>query len=82
MAVRRLLLKSGFGSLYGDFFAAKGAIFNDSWTEQESPWEIGVALSMPGQFLGGSVMILYDDRGRWTFGFELGGPYQGHKLIP
>lgn len=82
VAVRRLLLKGGFGSLYGDFFAAKGAIFNDSWTEQESPWEIGVALSMPGQFLGGSVMVLYDDRGRWTFGFELGGPYQGHKLIP
>ncbi len=83
LGVRRLLWESVLlGPIYGDLFVVRGALFDEDWDEVASPWEAGLALALPGKMLGGRVLVLYDDEGNVTFGFEVGSDFRRREIIP
>ncbi len=83
LGVRRLLWESVLlGPIYGDLFVVRGALFDEEWDEVASPWEAGLALAVPGKMLGGRVLVVYDDEGNVTFGFELGSDFRRREIIP
>ena len=64
---------SWWGSVRGEIFAAYGMIMED-WEKTNDAWEVGVALSIPGQLLNGRVLLVFDDDSEFTLGFTLGIP--------
>jgi NTE family protein len=80
--LQKPLLKGGVFPVYGELFFTQGYLFDSSWSKEEQSWETGVAAFVPGRFLGGRVFVVYDDQGDITFGFEVGGPFQGFSHIP
>ncbi len=80
--LQRALWKNGVVPVYGELFFTQGYLFDSSWSREEDSWETGVAAFIPGRLLGGRVFVVYDDEGEFTFGFEIGGPFQGFSHIP
>jgi NTE family protein len=64
---------SWWGSLRGDVFATYGVVMDD-WSRVDDAWETGVAISVPGQFLNGKVLLVYNDGGELVVGFAIGIP--------
>lgn len=79
---RRLLHKSVLGPLYGELYYARGYGWDSDWGREASPWEAGVSVSIPGDLVEGEFLLMYSEDDEWTIGFELGGPYRGHRVIP
>ncbi|MDO9509262.1 MAG: patatin-like phospholipase family protein [Thermovirgaceae bacterium] len=82
IGVRRVFLKSWWGTINLDLFATAGQTYDSSWTSQERVWETGLALSLPGRVFDGKILVLYDDRSEWTFGFTIGRPSWEDDPLP
>ncbi len=72
--LRHPLVQTWWGGLNADLFVGAGATYDGGWGKMEDAWEVGVALSVPSAFFGGSIYAVYDDRSDWTFGFSIGAP--------
>jgi NTE family protein len=72
---------SWWGAVRGEIFAGYGMIM-DNWSLKDDAWEAGVALSIPGQFLNGKVLIVYDNHGELTIGYTLGVPDWSNRQVP
>lgn len=77
----RNFYNSWWGAIRGEVFAAYGMVMDD-WDRTKDAWELGVALSVPGQFLNGKILMIYDDGGEVTFGFTLGIPRWWGSPLP
>jgi NTE family protein len=71
LGIGRNFLNSWWGAVRGEVFAGYGVIMDD-WSKRDDAWELGVALSVPGEFLNGKLLLVYDDRGEFSFGYTLG----------
>ena len=81
VGVGRDFYSSWWGSLRGEFFATYGMVMN-GWRQEKDAWETGLALSVPGQFVNGKVLLVYDDRGELTVGFTVGMPRWWDSPLP
>jgi len=72
---------SWWGALRGEVFAGYGLAMDD-WERVNDAWELGIALSVPGQFLNGKLLMIYDDGGELTFGIKLGVPRWWGSPLP
>lgn len=77
----RNFYNSWWGAVRGEVFAAYGMVMED-WSRTNDAWELGLALSVPGQFLNGKILMIYDDGGEFTFGFTLGIPRWWGSPLP
>lgn len=77
----RNFYNSWWGTVRGEIFGAYGMVMED-WERTQDAWELGLALSIPGQFLNGKVLLIYDDGGEFTFGITLGIPRWWGSPLP
>ena len=82
VAFRRVFQRSLWGTVNLDILANVGQSYGPSWERLESAWEAGLALSLPGGFLNGRLLAIYDDRSEWTFGFTIGRPLWDTDPMP
>lgn len=66
-------LKEGSGNpLEAELFGGQGYIWDNDGSQIDSPWEVGLALTVPTNLIDAKIMAIYDDRQDWTFGFTIG----------
>ena len=82
IALRRELKRSWWGSMNIDLFGAVGGTFDSDWSNIDQPWEAGVAVSFPNNFLGGQFFVLYNDESEVVYGFTLGRPLPVKDPLP
>lgn len=82
IALRRVFRKSWWGTINIDLFANAGQTYGPSWERLDSAWETGISLSLPGRFFSGRLLVIYDDRSEWTFGFTIGRPLWDSDPLP
>ncbi|MDR3164067.1 MAG: patatin-like phospholipase family protein [Synergistaceae bacterium] len=71
---------SWWGAVRGEVFVAYGASMED-WNTSRDVWEVGLALSFPGQLLSGKIVLVYSNDDDVVFGFSLGDPrWRGGNL--
>lgn len=81
IGVGRNLYNSWWGAVRGEVFGTYGMVMED-WNRTKDAWELGLALSVPGQFLNGKLLLIYDDGGEFTLGFTLGTPRWWDSPLP
>jgi NTE family protein len=81
IGVGRNFYHSWWGAIRGEIFASYGAVLND-WTLDEDAWETGAAISIPGEFLNGKILLIYDNHGEFTIGYTLGIPNWWNYATP
>jgi NTE family protein len=79
--VGKYFYNSWWGAVRGELFAGYGIVMDD-WVRTSEAWEMGLALSIPGQFLNGRLLLVYDDEREFTFGFTLGSPVWWPSPLP
>jgi NTE family protein len=72
---------SWWGAVRGEIFAAYG-LSMENWHTSRDAWEVGLALSFPGQLLSGKIVMVYSDDDDLIFGFSLGDPYRRAGNLP
>jgi NTE family protein len=73
---------SWWGAVRGEIFVAYGAAMED-WNAVQDAWEVGLALSFPGQLLSGKIVAVYSEyNDDFIFGFSLGDPLWHAGNIP
>jgi NTE family protein len=72
---------SWWGSIRGEVFATYGMVM-ENWSNSGDAWETGLALSVPGQLLNGSILLIYGDEGEFSLGFTLGIPRWASSPLP
>jgi len=82
IGLRKVFLKSWWGTINLDLFATGGRTYDRSWGSLDDVWETGLALSLPGKIFDGKLLVVYDDRSEWTFGFTLGRPLWENDPLP
>ena len=82
IGLRKVFLKSWWGTINMDVFATAGQTYDSSWSAVDDVWEAGLALSLPGKIFDGKFLILYDDTQEWTFGFIIGRPLWEDDPLP
>ncbi|HDQ92850.1 MAG TPA: hypothetical protein ENN89_01885, partial [Synergistetes bacterium] len=82
IGIRRVFLKSWWGTINLDLFATAGRSYDASWRGIDDIWEAGIAVSLPGKMFDGKVLVMYDDRSDWSFGFTLGRPLWDNDPLP
>lgn len=82
VALRRELKRSWWGSTNIDVFGAVGGTFDSGWSNLETPWEAGVSMGIPNNFLEGRFFILYNSESEVIYGFSLGRPIPVRDPLP
>ncbi|MDR1471021.1 MAG: patatin-like phospholipase family protein [Synergistaceae bacterium] len=81
LGVGKYFYNSWWGAVRGELFASYGIVMDD-WSRTAEAWEAGLALSVPGQFLNGRLLLVYDDDNELTLGFTLGNPKWWASPLP
>ena len=82
VGIRKVFLKSWWGTINLDLFATAGRTYDSSWSGVDKIWETGIAVSLPGKIFDGKILVIYDDRSDWSFGFVLGRPLWENDPLP
>ncbi|MDR0652669.1 MAG: patatin-like phospholipase family protein [Synergistaceae bacterium] len=72
---------SWWGTIRGEVFVAYG-VSMENWNTPEDAWEVGLALSFPGQLLSGKIVLVYSDNDDLFLGFSLGDPHWRSGNLP
>jgi NTE family protein len=72
---------SWWGAVRGEVFVAYGMSM-ENWSASQDSWEIGLALSFPGQVLSGKIVMAYSDNDELIFGFSIGDPRRRAGNLP
>lgn len=75
------VFQTWWGRVNAELFGAAGAVLRD-WVRTDDSWEVGLALSIPGQFFNGRLITVYDKGGKLTFGFSIGEPIWWNGPLP
>jgi NTE family protein len=81
LGVGHTLMKTWWGGLNAELFGTWGTTYED-WDQGDEFWEAGVGLYIPGTFLNGRILMVYDQEGDVTFGFSLGTPSWDPNPLP
>ena len=82
IAFRRLLGKNILGSITGEVFAGVGYALDKDNNRIDTPWEAGVAITVPNNIIDTKFMVFYTSDNEWRFGFFVGNPIWDHYPIP
>ncbi|MCX7828102.1 MAG: patatin-like phospholipase family protein [Thermanaerothrix sp.] len=80
-AVSGTVMQTWWGRVNAEFFGTAGMVMRD-WSRRDDSWEVGLALSIPGQFFNGRFITVYNKDGRVTFGFSIGEPIWWNGPLP
>jgi len=72
--MRRVVSRNWWGTINADLFLGQGYLLDNSFDVVEDPWEAGIALFIPGNFLNAKLITVYNEEEEWTLGLTLGVP--------
>ncbi|MBQ7196200.1 MAG: patatin-like phospholipase family protein [Synergistaceae bacterium] len=81
MAVRKILSRSAMGVVAGELFASWGYAMDKGWHKIDAPWEVGLAVNFPNNFVDVKLAVMYGSE-QWKAGVFLGIPIWDHFPLP
>ncbi|WP_245522627.1 patatin-like phospholipase family protein [Thermanaerovibrio velox] len=75
------VMQTWWGRVNAELFVTAGMVMRD-WSRSEDSWEVGLALSIPGQFFNGRLITVYNKDGKMTLGFSIGDPIWWNGPLP
>jgi NTE family protein len=81
IAFRRVLKKTALGIVAADLFGSYGYAMDGKYRKIDSPWEVGLAFSVPNNIVNVRLAIMYGSE-EFKAGFFLGVPLWEHYPLP
>jgi NTE family protein len=81
VAFRRVLKKTVLGIVAADLFASYGYAMDENYGKIASPWEAGLAFSVPNDIVNVKLALMYGSE-EFKIGFFLGVPIWEHYPLP
>ncbi|MBQ7151084.1 MAG: patatin-like phospholipase family protein [Synergistaceae bacterium] len=81
LAVRKILHRTAMGVLAGEVFASWGYAMDKGWKKIYAPWEVGLAVNFPNNFVDMKLAVMYGSEDFKT-GFFIGVPIWDHYPLP
>ena len=81
IAIRKILSRTAMGVIAGEVFTSWGYAMDKSWDKIDAPWEAGVAVNFPNNFVDMKVAAMYGSR-EFLIGFFIGVPIWDHYPLP
>ncbi|NLL37766.1 MAG: patatin-like phospholipase family protein [Fretibacterium sp.] len=81
VAFRRILQRSVLGIVAAEVFGSYGYAMDRDYGKVASPWEVGVAVNFPNNFIDAKLAAMYGSEG-FRLGFFLGVPIWDHYPLP
>jgi NTE family protein len=81
IAFRRILKRSALGIVAAEIFGSVGYAMDEHYEKVASPWEVGLALSIPNNFMNVKLAAMYGSE-EFKIGFFLGVPIWDHYPLP
>lgn len=81
LGAAKTITKSWWGGINLEIFGNFGQVMRE-WSNENSWWEAGIALSAPMTNFSSRVMLIYDQSGELTFGYSIGIPMWWNGPLP
>ncbi|MEA4871613.1 MAG: patatin-like phospholipase family protein, partial [Synergistaceae bacterium] len=81
LGAAKTITRSWWGGINLEAFGNFGQVMRE-WNNEESWWEVGIALSAPTTNFSSRVMVIYDQSGELTFGYSIGIPMWWNGPLP
>lgn len=81
LAVRKILNRTAMGVIAGEVFASWGYAMDKDWHKVDAPWEVGLAVNFPNNFVDMKFAVMYGSEELKT-GFFIGVPIWDHYPLP
>ena len=81
LALRRIITRSAMGIVAGEIFGSYGYAMDKEWHKINSAWELGLAVSLPNNFVDVKFAVMYGSE-QFKAGFFLGVPIWDHYPLP
>ncbi len=81
LAVRRILNRTAMGVIAGEVFASWGYAMDKEWHKVDAPWEVGLAVNFPNNFVDMKFAVMYGSE-EFKTGFFIGVPIWDHYPLP
>jgi NTE family protein len=81
VAFRRVLKKTVLGIVAADLFGSYGYAMDEEYKKIASPWEVGLAFSVPNDIVNVRLAVMYGSE-EFKVGFFLGVPLWEHYPLP
>ena len=81
LAVRKILNRTAMGVIAGEVFASWGYAMDKGWKKIYAPWEVGLAVNFPNNFVDMKLAVMYGSEDFKT-GFFIGVPIWDHYPLP
>lgn len=81
LGAAKTMTRSWWGGINLEVFGKFGQVMR-GWSNEESWWEAGIALSAPTNNFSSRVMLIYDQSGEFTFGYSIGIPLWWNGPLP
>lgn len=81
LAVRKILNRTAMGVIAGEIFASWGYAMDKDWHKVDAPWEVGLAVNFPNNFVDMKFAVMYGSEELKT-GFFIGVPIWDHYPLP
>ncbi|MBQ7544232.1 MAG: patatin-like phospholipase family protein [Synergistaceae bacterium] len=81
IALRRIINRTAMGVIAGELFASWGYAMDKEWHKVDAPWEIGLAVNFPNNFVDMKFAVMYGSE-EFKAGFFIGVPVWDHFPLP
>ncbi len=81
LSVRKILSRTAVGIMAGEIFAGWGYAMDKEWHKVETPWEVGLAVNFPNNFIDVKLAVMYGSE-EFKAGFFIGVPIWDHYPLP
>ena len=81
IAVRKIISRNAMGVVAGEIFAGWGYAMDKEWHKIQAPWEVGLAVNFPNNFVDVKFAVMYGSE-EWKAGVFLGVPIWDHYPLP
>ena len=81
IAIRKIITRSAMGVIAGELFGSWGYSMDKGWHKIDAPWEVGLAVNFPNNFVDMKFAVMYGSEELKT-GFFMGIPIWDHYPLP
>ena len=81
IAIRKIITRSAMGVIAGELFGSWGYAMDKGWHKIDAPWEVGLAVNFPNNFVDMKFAVMYGSEELKT-GFFMGIPIWDHYPLP
>ena len=81
LALRKIISRTAMGVIAGEVFASWGYAMDKGWNKIDAPWETGIAVNFPNNFVDVKVAAIYGSE-EFLVGFFMGIPIWDHYPLP